>query len=190
MTPARPRPMPPSPAARADQPGRGGPGDDPDGQAAAPSDGVTESDEIAYTPPPPKALEKGKADPGPDMPDREAVAKRAAGVAAPLRGRGAAARDRQRPAREPLRAPARAGDQGLQGRPAQGRPRLRARLDRHPDPRADPRQEGGRGRGPERSAGAWSASATSTASRRRASRRSVLGSARTSPARRSAPTSR
>jgi S-DNA-T family DNA segregation ATPase FtsK/SpoIIIE len=38
-------------------------------------DGVTESDEIAYTPPPAKALEKGKADPGPDMKDRDVTAK-------------------------------------------------------------------------------------------------------------------
>ncbi len=37
-------------------------------------DGVTESDEIAYTPPPPKALERGKADPGPDMKDRDVTA--------------------------------------------------------------------------------------------------------------------
>ncbi len=34
-------------------------------------DGVTESDEIAYKPPPEKALERGKADPGPDMKDRD-----------------------------------------------------------------------------------------------------------------------
>jgi len=38
-------------------------------------DGVTASDEIAYAPPPPKLLERGKADPGPDMRDREAVSK-------------------------------------------------------------------------------------------------------------------
>ena len=37
-------------------------------------DGVTESDEIAYKPPPAKALEKGKADPGPDMKDRDVTA--------------------------------------------------------------------------------------------------------------------
>ncbi len=37
-------------------------------------DGVTESDEIAYNPPPMKALEKGKADPGPDMKDRDVTA--------------------------------------------------------------------------------------------------------------------
>ncbi|MGH2952593.1 MAG: DNA translocase FtsK 4TM domain-containing protein [Solirubrobacterales bacterium] len=37
--------------------------------------GVTASEEIAYSPPPQKALERGKADPGPDVRDREAVAK-------------------------------------------------------------------------------------------------------------------
>ena len=36
--------------------------------------GVTESEEIAYKLPPTKALERGKADPGPDMRDREATA--------------------------------------------------------------------------------------------------------------------
>ena len=44
------------------------------------------------------------------------------------------------------------GHQGRQGRPAQGRPRLRAGRDRHPDPGADPRQAGGRGRGAQRPA--------------------------------------
>ena len=37
--------------------------------------GVTASEEIAYRPPPAKALDRGKADPGPDVRDREAVAK-------------------------------------------------------------------------------------------------------------------
>ena len=37
--------------------------------------GITASDEIAYRPPPPKALERGKADPGLDTRDREATAK-------------------------------------------------------------------------------------------------------------------
>src|SRR4051812_6286481 len=36
--------------------------------------GITESDEIDYKLPPPKALERGKGDPGPDMKDREATA--------------------------------------------------------------------------------------------------------------------
>ena len=42
------------------------------------------------------------------------------------------------------------GDEGRQGRPAQGRPGVRAGRDRHPDPRADPGQAGGGGGGPER----------------------------------------
>ena len=37
--------------------------------------GVTASEEIEYTNPPAKALDKGKADPGPDIRDRETVAK-------------------------------------------------------------------------------------------------------------------
>ncbi|MET0958066.1 MAG: DNA translocase FtsK [Solirubrobacterales bacterium] len=37
-------------------------------------DGVTESEEVDYKLPPVKALEKGKADPGPDMRDRDATA--------------------------------------------------------------------------------------------------------------------
>ena len=37
-------------------------------------DGITESDEIDYKLPPTKALDKGKADPGPDMRDRDATA--------------------------------------------------------------------------------------------------------------------
>jgi DNA segregation ATPase FtsK/SpoIIIE, S-DNA-T family len=37
--------------------------------------GVTASEEIAYAAPPAKALEKGKADPGPDTRDRETVAR-------------------------------------------------------------------------------------------------------------------
>jgi S-DNA-T family DNA segregation ATPase FtsK/SpoIIIE len=38
-------------------------------------EGVTASEEIAYRPPPAKALERGKADPGPDTRDREATSK-------------------------------------------------------------------------------------------------------------------
>ncbi len=37
-------------------------------------EGITESDEVDYKLPPTKALDKGKADPGPDMRDREATA--------------------------------------------------------------------------------------------------------------------
>ncbi|MGH2985112.1 MAG: DNA translocase FtsK, partial [Solirubrobacterales bacterium] len=38
-------------------------------------EGITASDEIAYRPPPAKALERGKADPGPDTRDREATSR-------------------------------------------------------------------------------------------------------------------
>ena len=54
------------------------------------------------------------------------------------------------PAHHPLRAAPRARHQGRQGRPAQGRPRLRAGRHRHPHPRADPGQAGRRRRGPQR----------------------------------------
>ena len=66
-----------------------------------------------------------------------------------LRRRGEDRRRRLRSPREPLRAEAGAGDQGLEDHPALRRPRLRAGVDRHPHPRADPGQAGGRGRGPE-----------------------------------------
>ena len=39
------------------------------------SDGITVADDVAYTVPLPKLLEKGKGDPGPDPRDREATAK-------------------------------------------------------------------------------------------------------------------
>src|SRR5215217_9506198 len=67
-----------------------------------------------------------------------------------LRRRRARDRDGRRPAHHALRAAARARHQGRQGRAAQGRPRVRARGVRHPHPRADPRQAGGRRRGAER----------------------------------------
>ena len=59
-------------------------------------------------------------------------------------------RPRHGPAHHPLRAPPGARDEGLEGRRAQGRSRLRAGRDRHPDPRADPGQAGGRGGGSQR----------------------------------------
>ncbi len=62
-------------------------------------------------------------------------------------------RERHRPdlgaARHALRAPARAWDEGLEGRRPEGRPLVRAGNDRDPHPRADPRQAGGRRRAPE-----------------------------------------
>jgi S-DNA-T family DNA segregation ATPase FtsK/SpoIIIE len=67
--------VPPSPPPEPVSPAEAGPhGTTPMG-AARQTHGVTASEEIAYTPPPAKALEKGKADPGPDTRDREAVAK-------------------------------------------------------------------------------------------------------------------
>ena len=54
-----------------------------------------------------------------------------------------------RPARHALRAAARAGHEGVEGRRAQGRPQLRARDDGDPHPRADPRQAGRGRRGAE-----------------------------------------
>ncbi len=70
--------------------------------------------------------------------------------ARPLRGAGEGDRDGCGPAHHALRAAPRAGHEGREGRAAQGRPRVRARRDRHPHPRADPGQAGGRRRGPER----------------------------------------
>ena len=120
----------------------------PDGQARR--GGVTESEEIDYKLPADQGCSSAaRRDQGPDMRDHEAVGQGAARGARPLRRRGEARRHRHRPARHPLRAAARARDQGRQGRPAQGRPRLRARLHRHPHPGADPRQAGGRRRGPQ-----------------------------------------
>ena len=72
--------------------------------------------------------------------------------ARPLRDRGEGRRHDGRPAHHALRDPPRAWHQGRQSRAAEGRPRLRARRDRDPHPRADPRQAGGRRRGPEREA--------------------------------------
>ena len=67
-----------------------------------------------------------------------------------LRDRGQGDRPGHRAAHHALRAPAGARDEGLEGRSAQGRSRLRAGRDGDPDPGADSRQAGGRGRGPER----------------------------------------
>ena len=53
------------------------------------------------------------------------------------------------PACDALRAPAGCGNQGEPRLAAPRRPRLRARHDRDPDPRAHPRQAGGRRRGPQ-----------------------------------------
>ncbi len=86
----------------------------------------------------------------PDTAGQEQVARDAGRDARALRDRGEGGRPGHRAAHHPLRAAARARDQGLEGRAAEGRPRLRARRDRHPDPRADPGQARGRRRGAER----------------------------------------
>ena len=75
------------------------------------------------------------------------------------------------PAHHPLRAAPGAGDEGREGDAAEGRPRLRAGRDRHPHPRADPRQAGGGGGGARTRAGGSCASATSSRSRPRIGRR-------------------
>ena len=113
---------------------------------------VTESDEIDYScPRPAKLLEKGKGDQGPDTRDRDAVSKALLESLQPLQRRGAAdlgwSAARTSAATSLQLAP---GTKVSQGRAAQGRPRLRARLHRHPHPGADPRQEGRRRRGAER----------------------------------------
>ena len=137
-----------------------------------------------------QVLERGKPDKGPGHQGPRGDRPDAARGARALRGRGADRGHGYRAPREPLRAQARARDQGLEDHPAQGRPRLRARLDRHPHPGADPGQAGGRSRGPEPAAPSGPARATSTAGARRAPRRWSLGSARTSPAAPSGPTCR
>ena len=64
----------PSPEPRERDAGsEGAPGVTPMGNKRHPH-GMTASDEIDYRPPATKALDKGKADPGPDMRDREATA--------------------------------------------------------------------------------------------------------------------
>ncbi len=66
-----------------------------------------------------------------------------------FRRRGDRDRADLRAPRHTLRAAARPRHEGRQGREPEGRPVLRARHDRDPHPRADPRQAGGRRRGPE-----------------------------------------
>ena len=80
------------------------------------------------------------------------------------------------------------GHQGLEDHPAQGRPRLRAGLDRHPHPGADPGQEGGRGRGAEPAPPPGPPRRHLRRAARRGPRRWSPGSARTSPGRPSGPT--
>ena len=104
---------------------------------------------IDYKPPPAKSLERGKGDKGVDPRDHEIVGRKLVETLGALQGRGEDRRHRQRPARLPLRTAPGARHQGEEGDRALQRPRLRAGLDRHPHPGADPRQAGGRGRGAE-----------------------------------------
>ena len=112
---------------------------------------VTESPDFVWKVPDPAASEALVRGGGAARHRRAGEGRRpAARGARALRRRGARDRHGRRPAHHPLRAAAGAGHQGRQGRPAQGRPRVRAGGVRHPHPGADPRQAGGRRRGPER----------------------------------------
>ena len=150
-SPADARPSPPARRSRSRAPRWA--------SAAARSPSPTRS---TTAPPTPKLLQKGGADQAPDTRGLETVGKALIATLATLRRRGRDRRHRGRAPRQPLRAAPRARHQGRQGHPAQGRPRLRARLDRHPHPRPDPRQAGGRRRGARTSAASSCASATST----------------------------
>ena len=79
----------------------------------------------------------------------ERVGRAAGGGARALRRRGPGRGQRQRPARDPLRAAAGARHQDVEGREHARRPRLRAGGRRRAHPRADPRQAGGGHRGAE-----------------------------------------
>ena len=114
---------------------------DPPGQAALRGDRVRGAPLPAARP---EAAAQVRQEPGPDTSNQDQIAKLAGRVAGPFRHRGEDRRARHRSARHAPRAAARAGHQGLQGHAAQGRHRLRARLDRHPHPRPDSRQAGRR----------------------------------------------
>ncbi len=150
---------------------------------------VTEADDLEYKAPaddPAEALERCRQ----GRHERPGAHGRAArGGARALRGGVAGGRDRRRPARDPLRAAAGARHQDVQGQRPQGRPRLRAGRRRTcASSRRSPASRRWAWRCRTRCA-ASSTSATSSRTRPRAGRRSPSGWARTSPARRSAPTS-
>ena len=86
------------------------------------------------------------------------------------------------PARDALRAPAGRGDQGEPRLAAPRRPRLRARHDRDPDPRAHPGQAGGRRRGAQHLGEPGDARRHLPGAHPRGQARSRRGSARTSRA--------
>ena len=79
---------------------------------------VTESDELDYKLPAGQAAPAREGGPRPRLPRPRAGRQGAARGARPLRRRGRAPGRRQRPAREPLRAAARARHQGVEGGPA------------------------------------------------------------------------
>ena len=114
--------------------------------------GITESDEIDYRMPPPKLLRRGgdDKDRGPDRRDMEKTARALLEVLSHFKIEARLIGTVTGPHVSRYELQLAPGHEGRQDRPAQGRPRLRARLDRHPHPRADPGQEGGRRRGPER----------------------------------------
>ena len=120
------------------------------GRAAGPRRAGAPLDATAFAAPPrtehPQALQRRQQRPTPPGRRRPRAPGRGARA---LRHRGEGHRHRRRPAHHPLRAAARARRQDEQGRPPQGRPRLRAGRDRHPHPRADPRQARRRRRGPQ-----------------------------------------
>ena len=112
----------------------------------------------------------------------------AGGGARPLRRRGPGGGQRERPARDPLRAAPGARDQDVEGREHARRPGLRARGRRRAHPRPDPRQARRGRRGAEPAAPDGAPGRRGPGGARRGGRRSPSGSARTSTARRSAST--
>ena len=121
--------------------------------------------------------------------DRARRAAQLVETLSPLQRRRAGDRDRHRAARDALRAAPGARDQDVEGRPAEGRPRLRAGRGAGAHPRADPRQAGGGRGGAQPGAQDGAPRRRLPGGARAAGRRCRSGSARTSPARRSAPTS-
>ena len=102
-----------------------------------------------YRLPDPGLLHRSAPGSGPNAEASRARRRSAPPLPVELRGRGDRRRPDLRPARHPLRAPARPRHEGGQGRPAPRRPLLRARHHRDPHPRPDPRQAGGRRGGAE-----------------------------------------
>ena len=111
--------------------------------------GMTESEELDYKLPNPSLLRQSRDRKNFSGGNQEQVGEAARGDARALRHRVDGRRAGHRAAGYALRAEPRAGDEGLEGHPAQGRPRIRACLDRHPDPGTDTGQAGSRGRGPQ-----------------------------------------